>query len=255
MDRDRGRSRPSLSAPEAAVLLRGPRFGDRAALALALKELVARGYLDVLVASEPRWIGPAKRTPVLALGPPRGAVGNPALASALSVVQLAGAPESFDVKDEIAATLRSAGAGASLRAVVGATVDRRWTARVKIFPDGVTGVPVADAAAEVFYRYRRAGTVVNIGGRRVRASYVRLVVLPALVAAGLCDLEGHRTPDGERTSAEVAARVKVGRWRSPERALSDELRMLGGNAEAIDRAFALLDRAVNQGWGRVHDPD
>ncbi|MEA2524837.1 MAG: hypothetical protein QOF73_2064 [Thermomicrobiales bacterium] len=249
------RERAALSAPESAVLMHGPKIGDRAVLALALKELVARGYLGLVVAVEPRRFGGPKRSPVLTPGPIRGLVGNAVLDAVLEVLEGTRPSKARStrqvVEEGVAQLLQPLGPRPSLRETLRTAVKTGWAGAeeppARTYPDGTVGVPVPILAEVVFRRYHHTGWIV------LRTEgFVRGAVLPALVERGLYRPDRVPTSHGETTRAELEARLGVRRRASAERQIADGLRALAPDADALDTAFAAIDRGVARGWHVVY---
>ncbi|MEA2511421.1 MAG: hypothetical protein QOJ59_908, partial [Thermomicrobiales bacterium] len=228
------RERAALSAPESAVLMHGPKIGDRAVLALALKELVARGYLGLVVAVEPRRFGGPKRSPILTPGPIRGPVGNAVLDAVLEVLEGTRPSKARStrqvVEEGVAQLLQPLGPRPSLREAFRAAVKTgradTEAPQARTYQDGIAGVPVPELAEAIFQRYRHTGWI----GSRTEG-FVRGAVLPALVQRGLYRPDRVPIPHGEATRAELEARLGVRRRASAERQLADDLRALAPDAD------------------------
>jgi hypothetical protein len=252
------RERPALSAPEAAVILRGPKVGDSAVLTLALQELVARGYLRLVVAVEPRRIGPLKRIAVLTPGSTGGRASNCVLDAVLAVLASAQPFQARsthqEIEEQLAETLKMAGTGASLRKTLGAAMQVFKTDAQALYShtyrDGTTGVPVSELALAIFHRYPNKGWY---GGRT--EGFVRGAVLPSLVDRGLYTVDRKLTSCGKDIRAQLKAELRVGwRARRTQRALANGLCALTPGAD-VERAFTAIKRGVESGWDAKYGGD
>jgi hypothetical protein len=230
----------AISAAETAVLLAGPKLGDAAALKLVIQELVALGSAHCVMVSEPRRIGPVRRTLVLTPGDRQRLTGNKVLDAVLLVLH---GHEPRGGRDEVRAdALASPGILAEVRAMFTAAVTYGEMPRPRSFADGTVGMTVVDLASALFRRHRRAGFVLARSH-----GFVRQIVLPALVERGCLDQTHKRTSLGQSLRDAARQRLGIRFGRAAPKALAAELRApIQGPAAAA--AFDAIDRAVEQAW-------
>lgn len=256
---------------------------DRIAIALVLKELLARTYLSLgEVAIDRRFRSP-KGLLVLMPGPRLRPSGNPILDSVLDLVQQAAPPSGKSEREEareLGEAARAAfqasidASAADGHAVSYRTIRADFDARVaKPFPalpyrsllEGRVGVSVEDLTTAVLQKHASSGW------RWVGHDYVRAGVLPALVERGYLEykarkLEGclpHRcsyeyrrrlTHQGQierkRLEDRLKIRTRVLRMRACTKALDRTLIGVAHNGTGIEQNFRAIEHAVTNAWRR-----